>query len=35
MRKKYIDDEREKTRIEEDNFLRLPVTKEDRSAIEI
>jgi len=30
MRQKYIDEERERTRIEEDNFIRLPVTKEDK-----
>jgi len=30
MRSKYIEDERERTRIEEENFIRLPVTKEDR-----
>ena len=32
MRKKLIDEEKERTRIEEDNFIRLPVTKADRSA---
>lgn len=30
MRQKYIEEERERTRIEEENFIRLPVTKEDK-----
>ena len=30
MRKKMIDEESERTRIEEEHFIRLPVTKADR-----
>ena len=30
MRKKFIDEDREKTRLEEEHFVRLPVTKADK-----
>ena len=30
MRHKFIEEERERIRLEEDNFIRLPVTKADR-----